>query len=178
MEFLEKVKIYSVKNSYILDVYGITRNPDTKEYIIVLKYVEDIGLYNMNQTQIYGVMPYVAPEVLKGKDYTEAADIYGLGMVMCWDSNPVNRPKATEVEELVKLFYYSYKYNKSHELDFKMIMKIEKVQEHYEIEKQFKEAEEFKKSNNLTVENNPITHSQAIYTSQLLNPFINDLLKM
>ncbi|CAB4442588.1 unnamed protein product [Rhizophagus irregularis] len=39
-EFLEKVKIYSVKNSYILDVYGITRNPDTKEYIIVLKYVE------------------------------------------------------------------------------------------------------------------------------------------
>ncbi|POG81400.1 kinase-like domain-containing protein, partial [Rhizophagus irregularis DAOM 181602=DAOM 197198] len=173
---------------------------------------------------IYGVMPYVAPEVLKGKDYTEAADIYGLGMVMyfiatgkqpffncahdqnlalnicngirpeindleapkcyidlikrCWDSNPVNRPKATEVEELVKLFYYSYKYNKSHELDFKMIMKIEKVQEHYEIEKQFKEAEEFKKSNNLTVENNPITHSQAIYTSQLLNPFINDLLKM
>ncbi|CAB4385395.1 unnamed protein product [Rhizophagus irregularis] len=78
-----------------------------------------------------------------------------LKYIRCWDSNPVNRPKATEVEEL-----------------------IEKVQEHYEIEKQFKEAEEFKKSNNLTVENNPITHSQAIYTSQLLNPFINDLLKM
>jgi serine/threonine protein kinase len=36
--------------------------------------ISDIGLYrkidDVNETSIYGVMPYVAPEVLKGKLYT------------------------------------------------------------------------------------------------------------
>src|SRR3954468_1888745 len=37
---------------------------------------------NIDATKIYGVMPYVAPEVLRGKPYTQAADIYSFGMVM------------------------------------------------------------------------------------------------
>ena len=36
----------------------------------------------MDPTKICGVMPYVAPEVLRGKPYTQAADIYSFGMVM------------------------------------------------------------------------------------------------
>ena len=33
--------------------------------------------------EIYGVMPYVAPEVLSGdKPFTKAADVYGFGMIM------------------------------------------------------------------------------------------------
>jgi serine/threonine protein kinase len=31
---------------------------------------------------ICGVLPFVAPEVLLGKEYTEAANIYGFGMIM------------------------------------------------------------------------------------------------
>jgi len=31
---------------------------------------------------IYGVLPYVAPEVLRGSQYTQAADIYSFGIVM------------------------------------------------------------------------------------------------
>ena len=48
--------------------------------------VSDMGLCgevnNVDATKIYGVMPYVAPEVLRGKPYTQAADIYSFGMVM------------------------------------------------------------------------------------------------
>jgi len=34
-----------------------------------------------NNKQIYGVLPYVAPEVLRGKEYTQASDIYGFGII-------------------------------------------------------------------------------------------------
>ena len=48
--------------------------------------ITDMGLCgevgNIDSTKIYGVMPYVAPEVLRGKPYTQAADIYSFGMVM------------------------------------------------------------------------------------------------
>src|SRR5204863_4482682 len=49
-------------------------------------YISDMGLCgevgNVDTTKIYGVMPYVAPEVLRGKPYTQAADMYSFGMVM------------------------------------------------------------------------------------------------
>ena len=52
----------------------------------VVSYISDMGLCgevgNVDATKIYGVMPYVAPEVLRGKPYTQAADIYSFGMVM------------------------------------------------------------------------------------------------
>src|ERR1051325_6331375 len=31
--------------------------------------------------QIYGVLPYVAPEVLRGEGYTQASDVYGFGII-------------------------------------------------------------------------------------------------
>ncbi|POG65161.1 kinase-like domain-containing protein [Rhizophagus irregularis DAOM 181602=DAOM 197198] len=48
--------------------------------------ISDMGLCrkidDIDEASIYGVMPYVAPEVLRGKPYTQAADIYSFGMVM------------------------------------------------------------------------------------------------
>ncbi|CAG8775024.1 15055_t:CDS:1, partial [Racocetra fulgida] len=31
---------------------------------------------------IYGVLPYLAPEVLKGEQFTQVADIYSFGIIM------------------------------------------------------------------------------------------------
>jgi len=50
-------------------------------------HITDLGLskpVNEAQTEntIYGLMPYMAPEVLKGEKYTQKSDIYSLGMVM------------------------------------------------------------------------------------------------
>ena len=52
-------------------------------------YITDLGLCqpaNVKTSQsgdkkIYGVLPYVAPEVLRGKEYTQASDIYGFGII-------------------------------------------------------------------------------------------------
>ena len=51
-------------------------------------YITDLGLCKPANEKseksgkcIYGVLPYVAPEVLRGKVYTQASDIYGLGII-------------------------------------------------------------------------------------------------
>ncbi|RIB13136.1 kinase-like domain-containing protein [Gigaspora rosea] len=47
--------------------------------------ISDIGLYgpvNKLTSDIYGVLPYVAPEILNGDEYTQASDIYSFGMIM------------------------------------------------------------------------------------------------
>ncbi|POG72942.1 kinase-like domain-containing protein [Rhizophagus irregularis DAOM 181602=DAOM 197198] len=155
---------------------------------------------NIDKTNVYGVMPYVAPEVLRGNSYTQAADIYSFGMIMyfiatgrqpfsnhahdevlaldicngirpdindqeapkcyidlmkwCWNSNPDNRPNVAEVHKLVDIFHL----NTCGE------------QRDYDIQEQFKKANKYKKSNYfLEGRRKSAIHSQAVYTSQLLN---------
>ncbi|CAB4415350.1 unnamed protein product [Rhizophagus irregularis] len=78
---------------------------------------------------LYGILPFVAPEVLRGGEFTKAADIYGFGMLTldickgerpiipeytpepyaalmkrCWDSIPTNRPTTFELGyEIIQL---------------------------------------------------------------------------
>ena len=58
-------------------------------YNITAVTISDLGLCRpANQSDIkndiYGVLPYMAPEVLRGKPYTKAADIYSFGIIM-WE---------------------------------------------------------------------------------------------
>ncbi|CAB4415723.1 unnamed protein product [Rhizophagus irregularis] len=98
-EFLNEIKAYSMNIfGNILPVYGISQNPDTKDYIMVLGYAKDMGLCGRaddvnNHNNIYGVMPYVAPEVLKGKPYTQAADIYSFEEFL---KDDINKYKITD----------------------------------------------------------------------------------
>jgi len=48
-------------------------------------YITDLGLSRpadeSDRGKVYGVLPYVAPEVLRGELYTQASDIYSFGIV-------------------------------------------------------------------------------------------------
>ncbi|RGB23602.1 kinase-like domain-containing protein [Rhizophagus diaphanus] len=127
-------------NPFIVPLYGISQHPDTKNFILVFKYIDnnflniqgftplkilesrlisictslmlihlnnlvhrdlhignilqddkhtyisDFGLCRpaseMNDQKIYGRLPYIAPEVLRRKPYTEKSDIYSLGIII------------------------------------------------------------------------------------------------
>ncbi|CAB4439867.1 unnamed protein product [Rhizophagus irregularis] len=53
-----------------------------------LAYITDMGLckpadYKENtKNEVFGVLPYIAPEVLRGQDYTKGSDIYSFGIIM------------------------------------------------------------------------------------------------
>lgn len=48
-------------------------------------YIADLGLCRPaseeNREKIYGVLPYIAPEILKNKEYTPKSDVYSFGIV-------------------------------------------------------------------------------------------------
>ncbi|RIB26866.1 kinase-like domain-containing protein [Gigaspora rosea] len=53
----------------------------------IVPYITDLGLSRKqdeydSKEGIYGIMPYVTPEILKGQQHTKEADIYGLGVIM------------------------------------------------------------------------------------------------
>jgi serine/threonine protein kinase len=39
-------------------------------------------LSNSTKNNVYGVMPYIAPEILRGKPYTLASDVYSIGVII------------------------------------------------------------------------------------------------
>ncbi len=56
---------------------------DNQDYMII----SDLGLSKPadksgKTNEIYGILPYITPEVLLEKPYTKAADIYSFGIVM------------------------------------------------------------------------------------------------
>ena len=59
--------------------------------------IGDLGLCQQvigkkdNPNQIFGVIPYLAPEVLSKKPYTKESDIYSLGMIM-WEFTTGKKP--------------------------------------------------------------------------------------
>jgi len=115
-------------------------------------YISDLGLCrpiqsSLEKDSIYGVIPFMAPEVLRGKPYSSASDIYSFSMIMweftsgitpfidrahdfelalsicrgerpkiirntpqcyvdlmkkCWNDDPLIRPSAKEVLNIIK----------------------------------------------------------------------------
>ena len=172
-------------------------------------YVSDLGLCrslksSSEKDSIYGVMPFMAPEILRGKPYTSASDIYSFSMIMweftsgsspfnnrahdlqlsisickgerpkiientpqcyidlmekCWNDDPLKRPSASEILNIIKEWIY-----------FSGI-KIENIREELKDNvMEFMDAP-IGYYNKLTTE----SHPQACYTSRLFD-FTSDKL--
>ncbi|GES80840.1 kinase-like domain-containing protein [Rhizophagus clarus] len=204
--FLNKFKI--IKSNEIINLYGITKNPDTLDYMLVVEYANEGNLrgclteiiYNWNQ-KLYmlfeiiiglnnihkeglihynfhdgnilcvrqistykayisdylesyrsvksflkkgnncGVIPFMAPEVLR--------DL----MKRCWDNDPLKRPSASEVLDIIKKWVIPPNSMKIKDIDKKLknnIMEFINAPTGY---------------NNIITE----SHPQACYTSRLLD---------
>ncbi|RIA90145.1 kinase-like domain-containing protein [Glomus cerebriforme] len=109
--------------SKFIQIFGITQDPYTLNYMIVMSYAKEgslrkclfnivklkwqyklqllkniiLGLKIIHESELvhcdlhddsinrhYGVLPYMAPEVLRNKPYTSAGDIYSFSMIM-WE---------------------------------------------------------------------------------------------
>ncbi|GBC18024.2 kinase-like domain-containing protein [Rhizophagus irregularis DAOM 181602=DAOM 197198] len=144
---------------------------------ILLKYSDSrnlwkIGDFNLSQhtnstltsNEIYGVIPYIAPEIFKGSQFSKGADIYSMEdtpeiyanlMKRCWNSDPNKRPLIFEILESVS--WYNYDYTTKFAV--------------------FKQAEERRleliEMKMLGPDFSEKRHSGAIYTSRLLSALIS-----
>jgi serine/threonine protein kinase len=158
--------------------------------------ITDFGLceledQSLQPKEIHGVMPYVAPEVLRSKPYTQAADIYSFGMIMYFvatKKQPFNNYAHDEqlaikicngdkpgMKKLKAPKCYINLMEKCWDLNpnsrpniIEIKEKIESFYNALDFDKQFKEAGK-------DFEEELITHPQAIYTSRLLNSYTDDL---
>jgi serine/threonine protein kinase len=166
-------------------------------------YISDMGLCkeigNKDKTKFYGNMPYMAPEVLRGKPYTQAADIYSFGMIMyfvaterkpfdncehdirlaldiCKGIRPeISEPKAPKCYiELMKKCWNSNPENRPN--IYQLINSLLSISDNdSEIEK----AEIYRNFylSSLMENKQTATYSQAIYSSQLLNSYTENFPK-
>ncbi|CAB4398769.1 unnamed protein product [Rhizophagus irregularis] len=202
-EFLNEIKSYiSDHFTFIVKCFGITQDPNTKDYMMVLEYCErgdlrnclnelnesnsfvsckvklvypmisDLGMCqptnNKKQEGVYGVLPYMAPEVLCGYQYTKAADIYSFGMNIS-----ENRPTAKELYQSLEKLHdgtpndhifnnTENSYNETNNKEDNYYFQVKK----WDIIREKKLRSNFKK-NKENIAKNIQTHPQAIYINAI-----------
>ncbi|CAB4435990.1 unnamed protein product [Rhizophagus irregularis] len=94
---LKELKIHhKCRGQNIIPFYGITKAPEEDEYAMVIQLdeehrvlINDFGLCQSSDSEIVpnilqGVLPYIAPEVLRRKSYTKQSEVYSISMIM-WE---------------------------------------------------------------------------------------------
>src|SRR5436190_10214947 len=92
--YVSRIKILSQIAKGLLDIHNaekVHRDFHSGNILLAISssiytFISDLGLCqpanNEKKKGVYGVLPYVAPEVLRGSQYTKAADIYSFGIIM------------------------------------------------------------------------------------------------
>ncbi|RIB27884.1 kinase-like domain-containing protein [Gigaspora rosea] len=78
------------------DIHGGNILIKNKPYNFGYSFVADLGFSrpakkDSKNSEIYGIMPYIAPEVFRKKQYSFSSNIYSLGMIM-WELTSGRRP--------------------------------------------------------------------------------------
>jgi serine/threonine protein kinase len=152
-----------------------------------LCYITDLGLCKpvdeQDEKKIHGVLPYVAPEVLRGKTYTKSADIYSFGILACEILSGLPPYHNLAHDEFLALKICQGLRPKFNNVKVPLLLEnlIDQCLDADPLNRPtadelFDEAEEFNKS--ITSKSNAqlnisspsyTTHPQAIYTSRLLD---------
>jgi serine/threonine protein kinase len=252
-----------VNNSYfIIKFYGITQDPETKNYMMILDYAEGGSLQNYldknydelnwetkihylyciasalesihgnelihrdlhignilknydiilitdmglckpadcnslenTKNNIYGVLPYIAPEILQGQSYTKAADIYSFGIIMyvvisglppyhnlihdnylaikiCQGLRPRFNIKVPQsIVYLIKRCLDANPLNRPTAIEIMNELGESNIEDLTDVQKQIKEEikDNLRTSNTPSANSSYGVNSEAIYTSRLLN---------
>ncbi|RHZ83889.1 hypothetical protein Glove_87g6 [Diversispora epigaea] len=128
-------------------------------------YISDFGLSkligqdikNPEKREIFGVMPYIAPEVLSGEEYTKAADVYSFGII-AYEIVTGFAPyyDIPHDRDLARQIYYWYYYITNNEIA-------------NQIENSEKSRSLGLTTSTTSTPMNYKTHPEAIYTSRLLS---------
>src|SRR5436190_22315054 len=172
----------------------------------IITYITDLGLCqpaNVKTSQnenkkIYGVLPYVAPEVLRGKEYTQASDIYGFGVIayevctglppyydvsheeplairICQGLRPNSYYKIPQlISDIIKQCWDADPLKRPKAEELYKLFNNKHYNENSILNKQIEEADEINKqlpseATSSTSILSYTTHPQAVYTSKLLD---------
>jgi serine/threonine protein kinase len=152
------------------------------------------------KNSVYGVLPYIAPEVLRGQNYTKASDIYSFGIIIyevisglppyhdvghdknlaikiCQGFRPRFNIKVPQlILHLIKRCLDADPSNRPTAEEIKEILWTWRMESDAELMKQIQEAESINSCQSIpSTSLKPLykTHSEATYTSRLL--YFDDL---
>ena len=181
------------RDLHIGNILSFTYNGATITDMGLCKPADYNKLENTNNNNVYGVLPYIAPEILRGQNYTKAADVYSFGIIMyevfsglppyhdvshdknlamkiCLGFRPRFNIKVPQlIVHLIKSCLDANPLNRPTALELsdilvKWCVDCENVDSQTELKKQIKEAEEI---NNKSPSNMPLTSLALSYETHL-----------
>ncbi|UZO01778.1 uncharacterized protein OCT59_020289 [Rhizophagus irregularis] len=159
--FLNEVKSYlHIYVHFILNCYGITQDPNTKDYMMVLKYCEDGNLRNFYLNNFDNIKLRRLSNIADGlPKISEDIPKFLVDLIIkCWDAKAENRPSAKELYQILSKWHEEYMKFNNNEIHSQMREYNREISE-----KSLKNRSNENKSESIK------THPQAIYTSRLLN---------